>query len=68
MVRLQLQQNKAQWCQDAYVRIHGNIRTFGHDRQVVAFQIRAVTDFNEVCPCCSRSCERKTLLSVLQMS
>eukprot|EP00192_Tetraselmis_astigmatica_P020965 CAMPEP_0117668312 /NCGR_PEP_ID=MMETSP0804-20121206/11474_1 /TAXON_ID=1074897 /ORGANISM="Tetraselmis astigmatica, Strain CCMP880" /LENGTH=276 /DNA_ID=CAMNT_0005476179 /DNA_START=95 /DNA_END=925 /DNA_ORIENTATION=+ len=43
-----LQQNKAQWCMNAYVRIHGGLRSFGNDKHLMAFNIRAVTDFNEV--------------------
>jgi len=43
-----LQESKAQWHQNAYVRIHGNVRSFNNERQVVAFNIRAITDFNEV--------------------
>uniref|UniRef100_A0A7S1X5A6 Replication protein A C-terminal domain-containing protein n=1 Tax=Tetraselmis chuii TaxID=63592 RepID=A0A7S1X5A6_9CHLO len=43
-----MQQNKAQWRVDAHVRIHGNVRSFNGERQVVAYSIRPITDFNEV--------------------
>jgi replication factor A2 len=45
-----MQQNKAQWRVDAHVRIHGNVRSFNGERQVVAYSIRPITDFNEVSP------------------
>lgn len=43
-----MQQNKAQWRVDAHVRIHGHVRSFNGERQVVAYSIRTITDFNEV--------------------
>jgi len=45
---LQLEQRKAEWREGVYVRIHGHLRAFGGEKSIVAFNIRPVTDFNEV--------------------
>lgn len=34
-----------------YVRVHGHISNFGRTQDVLAFNIRTVTDHNEVGPC-----------------
>lgn len=47
-VPAQLAQKKAAWRVGAYVRVHGNMRTFDSRRTIVAFNIRAILDFNEV--------------------
>eukprot|EP00894_Picocystis_sp_ML_P000318 jgi/Pico_ML_1/50835/g1971.t2 len=43
-----LNRNKAEWQVGVYVRVTGQLRTFQGQRNVVAFQIRPVSDFNEV--------------------
>lgn len=43
-----LNRNKAEWQVGTYVRVTGQLRTFQGQRNIVAFQIRPVTDFNEV--------------------
>lgn len=39
---------RAEWRQGIYVRVHGHISSFGKAQEVVAFNIRPVTDHNEV--------------------
>uniref|UniRef100_A0A7S0WS52 Replication protein A C-terminal domain-containing protein n=1 Tax=Pyramimonas obovata TaxID=1411642 RepID=A0A7S0WS52_9CHLO len=36
------------YAKGTYVRVYGNLRTFQNQRNIVAFQIRPVVDFNEV--------------------
>jgi replication factor A2 len=43
-----LAQRKAEWKEGVYVRVHGHLRAFGGEKSIVAFNIRPVTDFNEV--------------------
>ena len=33
-----------------YVRVHGHLRVFDGQKSVVAFNMRPITDFNEVSP------------------
>lgn len=41
-------EQRAKWKEGAYVRVIGNLRSFQEKRNIVAFDIRPVTDFNEV--------------------
>jgi replication factor A2 len=41
-------QNKAEWKVGAYVRVYGHLRAFQGQRGVIAFNMRPVTDFNEI--------------------
>lgn len=38
----------AEWRTGIYVRIHGKIREFDNKKSIMAFQVRLITDFNEV--------------------
>ena len=46
-------QKSAEWQVGVYVRVHGNVSEFNNDWRVQAFNVRAITDFNEVCGTCS---------------
>lgn len=39
---------RAAWTPGAYVRVHGHVRVFDGARSIVAFNVRPVTDSNEV--------------------
>lgn len=41
-------QRRAEWRPGMYVRVHGHINSFGRTQEVVAFNIRPITDSNEV--------------------
>ncbi|EFN58502.1 hypothetical protein CHLNCDRAFT_140549 [Chlorella variabilis] len=41
-------QRRAEWRAGMYVRVHGHISNFGRTQDVLAFNIRTVTDHNEV--------------------
>ena len=44
-----MQAAKRQECREgAYVRIYGQLRPFDGSKSMVAFTVKAVTDFNEV--------------------
>ena len=43
-------QRRAEWRPGMHVRVHGHISSFGRSQEVVAFNIRPVTDHNEVRP------------------
>lgn len=40
--------NRAEWKVGAYVRVYGHLRAFQGQRGVIAFNMRPVTDFNEI--------------------
>jgi len=40
--------NKAEWKVGSYVRVYGHLRAFQGARGVIAFNMRPVTDFNEI--------------------
>jgi len=41
-------QKRTMWREGTYVRVVGNLRSFGNKRSVVAFRIQPITDFNEL--------------------
>ncbi|PRW56187.1 replication A 32 kDa subunit A-like [Chlorella sorokiniana] len=41
-------QRRAEWRAGSYVRVHGHISNFGKNQEVIAFNIRPVTDHNEI--------------------
>lgn len=44
----QLAQKRNEWRAGTYVRVYGHMRTFNNAKSMVAFNIRPITDFNEV--------------------
>ena len=42
---------KAELRMGVYVRVHGHLRVFDGQKSVVAFNMRPITDFNEVSRC-----------------
>jgi replication factor A2 len=40
--------NRAEWKLGSYVRVYGHLRAFQGQRGVIAFNMRPVTDFNEI--------------------
>jgi hypothetical protein len=41
-------QRRAEWRAGVYVRVHGHVSNFGRNQEVIAFNIRPITDYNEV--------------------
>lgn len=51
MIRgLQDRQRRSEWREGVYVRAYGHLTTVGRERSMVAFNLRTITDFNEVRP------------------
>ncbi len=48
---MQAVQKSAEWQVGTYVRVHGSMSEFNNVHRVQAFNVRAITDFNEVRPC-----------------
>jgi len=45
---INLHRKKADWSDGVYVRIVGSLRSFNNKRNIVAFRIQPLTDFNEL--------------------
>lgn len=41
-------QKSSEWQVGTYVRVHGNLSDFDGNYRIQAFNVRAITDFNEV--------------------
>lgn len=66
---LQLAQRKVECQVGVFVRVHGHLRAFSGEKNIVTFNIRPVTDFNEASPraadwltCCGQSSCRKDVV------
>lgn len=44
----QMAQRIAEWRTGVYVRVHGNVSDFDDNWRILAYNIRIITDFNEV--------------------
>lgn len=45
---MQERQHRAEWRVGVYVRAHGHVNHFNREKMLVAFNIRLITDHNEV--------------------
>lgn len=50
----QMAQRIAEWRPGVYVRVYGNVSDFDDKWRIQAYNIRTITDFNEVCPLLGR--------------
>lgn len=52
----QMAQRIAEWRPGVYVRVHGNVSDFDDNWRILAYNIRTITDFNEVGPLLLHCC------------